>query len=372
LPDPDVSGSLSNGYVAPRTAVEQQLASIWQELLGVTRVGIHDDFFELGGHSLLVMVLVNKINKTFSTSHLISLVFKYPTIALIANILQANEHTDESLLIKMKSGNDVAPLFCIHPAGGSHLSFRMLSDVWKGDQSVYAFEARGLDGKSEPIRSVEEMAGNYIKEMRRIQPNGPYKLLGYSFGASVALEMALQLKEQGHHAEKLVIVDAANPLLTKDESFEDDYKKAFISQIEKSINVKELGVDSLEKEFENKSRAEILDLVNRKIIENEIVDTPDSVIGFFNVFATNSSMPYTPQISAPLDSQIILLKANETVKFIKSMDTEINNNAISDLDYGWQEITSEKVVSYHVDGTHENILDMPSVEKVARLIHNHW
>jgi amino acid adenylation domain-containing protein len=93
LPEPEIVESFGEKYVAPRNAVEERLALIWQEVLEVEQVGIYDDFFELGGHSLLAVRLISSIRKEFAVEIPISHVFDYPTIALLAGQLEVRPDT---------------------------------------------------------------------------------------------------------------------------------------------------------------------------------------------------------------------------------------------------------------------------------------
>jgi acyl carrier protein len=100
LPAPDQARpQLGKGFVAPRTPVEKELAAIWQELLGVTEVGIYDDFFELGGHSLLLTQLASWVRKDFQVEVPLRILFDTPTIiemtkAILARQVEQENKTD--------------------------------------------------------------------------------------------------------------------------------------------------------------------------------------------------------------------------------------------------------------------------------------
>ncbi|MEO6720285.1 MAG: amino acid adenylation domain-containing protein, partial [Ferruginibacter sp.] len=100
LPDPDASELLSDQYTAPRNEAEEKLAAIWQDVLEVEQVGIHDDFFELGGHSLLAIRLISAIRKELQVELPISDIFDYPTIATL--IAQLEKKSGRSTLPPIK------------------------------------------------------------------------------------------------------------------------------------------------------------------------------------------------------------------------------------------------------------------------------
>jgi acyl carrier protein len=103
LPDPDASNLVSDQYTAPRNEAEEKLAAIWQEILEVDRVGIHDDFFVLGGHSLLAIRLISAIRKELAVELPISDIFDYPTIAALVAQLEG------------QSANTLPPITSLQP-----------------------------------------------------------------------------------------------------------------------------------------------------------------------------------------------------------------------------------------------------------------
>src|SRR5262249_23077567 len=117
-----------------------------------------------------------------------------------------------SSLVAIRSSGSRPPLFCIHAAGANILIYRPLANHLSADQPIYALQAVGLDGVTPPLTQVEEMAAHYIKEIRTLQPKGPYHLLGGSFGGLVAFEMAQQLNTQGEQVAMLALLDTYYPL----------------------------------------------------------------------------------------------------------------------------------------------------------------
>jgi thioesterase domain-containing protein len=101
------------------------------------------------------------------------------------------------------------PFFCVHPAGGDVLCFFPLARHLGADQPFYGFQARGLEDDGEPFATLEEMGAHYVAEIRRVQPGGPYRLGGWSFGGLAAFEMARQLVEQGEEVAFLAVLDTA-------------------------------------------------------------------------------------------------------------------------------------------------------------------
>jgi thioesterase domain-containing protein len=119
-----------------------------------------------------------------------------------------------SPLVRLATGRPGrAPFFCVHAIGGAVFSYIELAQCLGPDQPFYALQARGLDPRSEPFEDIEEMAAEYVRAIRTVQPQGPYRLGGWSFGGTVAFEMARQLRAAGDRVELLALLDSWSPRL---------------------------------------------------------------------------------------------------------------------------------------------------------------
>ena len=184
--------SLSNTYVAPRNEFEQGIVDIWQKLLGIEPIGVHDNFFDLGGHSLLAVRLFAQIKKAFGRQLPLATLFQAPTVEQLAGILrQEGWSAPWSCLVAIQPGGSKPPFFCIHSSGGHvGLSYYELARHLGSDQPLYGLQALGLDGQTAPLTRFEDMAAHYLTEIRALQPEGPYFLGGACFGGILALEVA--------------------------------------------------------------------------------------------------------------------------------------------------------------------------------------
>jgi amino acid adenylation domain-containing protein len=214
LPDPEnLREQIEASFVAPRNELELKLTKIWEKVLGVQPIGIRDKFFEIGGHSLLAVRLFNEIERTVGKNLPLHTLLQVQTIEEMATVLsQEKSSASWSSLVMIQPGsNKKPPLFLIHGIWGNVLFYRELVRYLEPDQPVYGLQAKGLDGKQAAYTSVEEMAANYIQEIKTIQPKGPYYLGGYSFGGEVVFEMARQLQEQAQETALLVLLDTKAP-----------------------------------------------------------------------------------------------------------------------------------------------------------------
>jgi len=216
LPEPDHGRTAAERkYAAPRDAVEAELTRIWQEVLGVEPIGIEDHFFNLGGHSLLAARVATRAEKAFGRKVRLATVFMAPTIeklaAVIRDEMREGSVTAGTSLVELQAKGSKPPLFLVHGAGGGMFwGYVNLAQRLGSDQPVYGFSSRGMDGNPE-FETIEEMAAQYVKDLQKAQPRGPYYLGGYCFGGNVAFEMARQLKTEGEEIALLALMNCAPP-----------------------------------------------------------------------------------------------------------------------------------------------------------------
>gem|GEM_PF-387773 len=226
LPIPDSSRpQLDVAYAAPRHAVEEKLVRLWEEILDVRPVGIHDNFFDLGGHSLTGATLISRLNRTFGMDMAVGILFEAPTIAQMTALVENGQGASvksnslasavqPTYLFELQPGRDDKRVFFFPGGGGSEPEFFVYANLARHvgmDYSFYGLRARGADGKSEPHRGVEEMAADYIQAIRTVQPHGPYLLVGECIGGIAAYEVARQLKTQGEKIGLLILMDTQCP-----------------------------------------------------------------------------------------------------------------------------------------------------------------
>ena len=184
--------------------IETVLEQMWRQLLGLDQVDAGTDFFESGGHSLIAVRLFAEIRKRFGVEMGLATLFEARTLGGLAELIRQERKTDRPekksdtapTLVSIRShGAKTTPLFLIHSVGGNVLNFEHLGRHLPEDQAVYAIEPRGLRGLPLDYR-VEDMARHYIEQIRERQPEGPYFVVGHSFGGLVTYEIACQLSAQ--------------------------------------------------------------------------------------------------------------------------------------------------------------------------------
>jgi len=201
--------SREHAYVPPSDSLEVELIEIWEEILGLARIGVRDDFFQLGGHSLLAARMFQRISENLGKNLPFATMFQGATIEKLAQVIRAEGWTSHwSVLVPVQQHGSKPPLFLVHGLEGNVLSFYGLRQHIPADQPLYGIQADGLDSGRAAFVSIPEMAEFYIKEVRSVQPHGPYFLGGFSAGGLVAYEMAWQLHEAGERVQFLALIDS--------------------------------------------------------------------------------------------------------------------------------------------------------------------
>lgn len=196
-------------YVAPRTPAEKKLAAIWEEVIVIDQVGVYDNFFDLGGDSMLAAQMLVKVKETFGKALTVTVLLQAPTVEQMAKILTQRKWSPSySTLVPIQPNGSKKPLFFIHGCLCEVMNYFDLARHLGPDQPFYALRAQGIYGEKAPHRKIESMAAHYIKEIKSVQPEGPYFLGGGGAGGFVALEIAQQLLKQDQEVDLLVVIDA--------------------------------------------------------------------------------------------------------------------------------------------------------------------
>jgi amino acid adenylation domain-containing protein len=193
----------------PDDLIETQLADLWQSTLGLSGITPQTSFFSLGLGSFVALRLVSKINRAFGMNLGIASLVSAPTIAELAELVRLRYAPNtESSVVALRPEGTRPPLFLVHGVGGNIVTFYGLSARLDPDQPVYGIQAQSLVGDESALLRMEDMAAYYLRDLRKVQPRGPYHLVGYSFGGQMALEMARQLRAAGEQVGLLGMIDS--------------------------------------------------------------------------------------------------------------------------------------------------------------------
>ncbi|MEA5503584.1 amino acid adenylation domain-containing protein [Halotia wernerae UHCC 0503] len=362
LPQPHQETSDQTGYVAPRTQIEQQLALVWMEVLGVERVGIYDNFFDLGGDSLFAIKLISQANRAgfqLKTEQ----IFQYQVLADLAQQLETGKigekrqelPTNVASLVPIQPQGDKQPLFCVAPSNGNiDCYFSLASQLGLG-QPVYGLQMQDIQQQI----NLEMMAANYVAALRIIQPHGPYFLGGLSMGGVVAFEMAQQLRTQGEEIALLALLDIgvgessdlppnandavymASILATDDNLFLSEHIQQRIDELQQ-----------IEEPDENILQSLIEEAKKTKLVHSDF--SLKEARHYINIVRTNLQVlrHYTPLL---YPGQITLFCAQE-----RTVDSA------TDPLLGWGELATGGVEVYTVPGSHFSMLRQPHVQVLAK------
>lgn len=370
LPAPTVWGGTALNKVAPpRTVAELQLFHIWREVLGLDAIGIQDDFFCIGGHSLLAVHLISRIREQFSKDIPLASLFESPTIEQLAVLISeegGGVEKESSPLVTIQPAGSEPPLFFVSGAGGNVFYFHHLAMALGSHRPFVALQAKGVNGRSKPLTTIEEMATYYIDSLQAIQPTGPYYLGGHSFGSWVAFEMARQLSAKGEDIAVVIVLDTPSPSahsLLSDIQFDDVERLVKITQIMKRWGDSPLHIS--QDDLQSLTPDERLIVIAQKIKDARIVPqetTLEQVIALIEVFKANDEAldKYHPG-NTIIPCPILLFQASET----NDEDVDMRTWELDSSYWGWDNYTTDAVTVHTVDGDHVTMLSESPAKKLA-------
>lgn len=206
---PEGAAKPASGRGTPYLTVHYQLIEIWQDLLKLSPIGIHDDFFALGGNSLLALQMLTRAEAACGQALSPAALFKNATVEHLANELLTGESGQSPTILTVQATGARTPLFYLHGdmTGGGYYTMR-LSRGLGAEQPFYTLPPVDVNATA-GRPSIEEMAAMHVEAIRSVRPHGPYALGGFCLGGLIAFEVAQQLVTAGESVERLVIIDAA-------------------------------------------------------------------------------------------------------------------------------------------------------------------
>ena len=355
--------SSTQSFIAPRNFSELALAKMWENLLGTRPIGVLDNFFDVGGHSFLAVRLMAQIYEKFGHNLPLSTLFENATIEQLAKVISRPSTTVSSLsrspLVAVQPSGSKTPFFCVHAAGGGVNSYLGLAQKLGAEQPFYALE-QTPDETDLDLISIEETATAYLKAIRAVQTEGPYRLGGWCYGGVVAFEMAQQLLRQAQSVEVLVIIDAILPETVIQPTQDDDAK--FLLRLAASIK-NWFGIDFPVSygELRDLPLEEQFCLLNRKANLGVSDAEMEQHLHSYKLFKAHiqSMRNYIPQ---PYPNAITLIRASE--KIIHDFDSpEFQSN---DPFLGWGKCASQPINVINVPGNHFSIFNEPHVLELAK------
>jgi len=342
-------------FVAPRDMIERQLAEMWQNTLGIPRISVRANYFSLGVGSLAALRLVTRMNRIYTTDLGLASLISHSTIESIAELIRNRiSAKTASTLVPLKPDGDDAPLFIVHGVGGNVINFYGLAMRIDPCQPVYGIQAQALLAGQPALLRLEDMAAYYVSEIRKLQPHGPYRLLGYSFGGAVALEMAHQLRAAGEPVAPLGMLDA------RAKHFETARRDEMSTQDRINKRMRRFHGNTVSLPWD-KRLAYFYDKAKTRAIRFSCKLA--ATLGFRQVPAFMKSAYDINHVALnhyklrPYDGKMILFRASE------------QEYAGGPRDLGWGEIFTQGVDIHEIEGDHERIFLDPAIETLAAALY---
>lgn len=328
----------------PKNKIEEQLVTIWEEVLNFSPISTSDNFFEIGGDSILSIQIIAKSREQgidISPNQL----FKYQTIADLSAelMLDAKPSYKYRYLVELKSSGSKNPLYCLH-AGGIHVfSYIILAAYIDSQRPVYALQASSINDESKFHRSIEEMANDFLMEIQRNQPKGPYHIMAYCFSTAVGLEIVRMLKEKNETVNYIVV-----------DTIADFYHLYALSRTKirflrflKALRNKPIQTFFGTIKRRMKKHINLKDLRNNGNQEENKVESLR--INYLKIYKKYQWKQFNGQISLLLSPKVGGI-----------FNTDIINS--------WDKITDESLNIYHVEGKHDSLFSEPKVNNTSTIL----
>ena len=348
LPLTSSKSTTCDRYLPLQKPLEFQLSQIWSQVLGVPSIARDDDFFSLGGNSLMALRLFERIERIIGISLPLATLFTAPTIAQLAKII-GDRAKNSSILVEIQPQGTKSPLFCIHGIKGSVLGYQSLAKALGCDRPIYGLQARGLTGEALTSISLEEMAVDYLQEIKGRQPKGPYYLSGYSFGGYVAYEIARLLEQQGEIVALLALFDCLGP------NYSDKLTPSQKIWIHLN-NLQQLSFPQASKYIKDRIeyilREKVPLTIQKKYLTliKRFLSPQQQLISQITFLNYQIARNYVPQIYT---GKITLFRA-------KIRDSY----AADDPNGGWKDLALGGIQSFDIPGDHDNILSQPEIAQI--------
>jgi phthiocerol/phenolphthiocerol synthesis type-I polyketide synthase D len=347
--------------IQPRDAAERLVTGVWREVLGRPPADVRADFSADGGDLPAAQALVAGIRRRLADARVevtAEAVLAQRTVAAIADMIRpAVNPTGDSAVTVLRPprhGSARPPLFTFHPAGGPTSVYLPLTQLLPADQAVYGME------RLDAVNTMEEKASSYLSLMRDLQPEGPYHLLGWSFGGCLAYEAARQLKDAGQDVGFLGLIDtilpAALPDLDSAQLLLDRFGR-FSQYIEQTYGCR---LDLPYDELAGASDDEQIDVVMRLVAEAGLDMSP----GIMEHQRTSyiDARVGERYVPLPYDGHVVLYRAQKAQALTTALDPRYLR---SEADLGWAPLCpSLEIVP--VEGDHLSLIDPPHVTTIAQ------
>lgn len=350
LPLPDETDG-EQAYVAPRDLLEHEMTLLWEEILGIKRIGVKDDFFSIGGHSLKAAELMASIRQKFHVHLPVSILFNRKSIAELCEVIREQVDIGKECLVSLQKGKEQKPpLFLIHPGGGGVLCYSELVHQLEG-LTIYGLQSVGYESEEEPLEDVLEMAKRYWESIQEVAPHGPYYLAGWSLGGMIAYEIARLIEQKGEKVAFLGLLDTHALDASDDQSI--------VGTRKDSIDAWALLLGLKEEELNQMDEMQKMNLILKRAKALNMVPEAaqlDTVKRYLRVMAANKKAGDTYIPGQPIQSDIYLFCAQDI--------SPVNPIPLVDAE-SWRLRTTGNVHVVSIPGDHHRLVESPFVHRLS-------
>jgi amino acid adenylation domain-containing protein len=338
----------SQHVIEARNATEATLIDLWRVQLGTsTAFGVTDEFFTLGGDSLRCLAMLAGAEREFGRSISLSSFVANPTIEYLSKLLLADEPVASPVVVPINRGSSKYPLWLVHPVGGHVVYAEHIRRNMDTNQTIFGLQARGLDGLSGPLETIESMAELYVEHMCTEQPTGPYFIAGPSMGGLIALEIAQRLLQKGHEIGVLVLIDTFAPGYPRPTS----QLTKFLDQVR---SVKTQNGLRNRVEFVRTRRARTNPLLADAGGRVGVSDAADDIRGFINTVTHLNMVATDRYVPRRYPGRIHLIRAEIPMRWSgMRFDDPLN---------GWGPLAADGVTAVTLSLSHYDLVDRPPAE----------
>ncbi|MET0588167.1 MAG: SDR family NAD(P)-dependent oxidoreductase [Novosphingobium sp.] len=386
----EITSDGEGGGDLPATAMEQVIAGLWTELLGVDPIYRDDNFFDLGGHSLLAVQFTNRLRKKTGKTLPLAALLDTPTVASLAYELDpagseraqapsgeqpqpASAHRD---IVTVRAGGTDTPLFFIHDGLGETLLYRGLALRLDTNRTVYGVEPLRNSSGGYAHTRIDEMAAHYVERIRTVQSHGPYLLAGLCAGGVIAFDMARQLQDAGEQVAFVGIIDAADVAAAKRPFYiaraRLDRVKALLADegvvtmipalTRKAANAVRWEIESRMAVARDRRTVRQLRSANESSNRPEQTAAADPSISFLKLYEVAHTLHRPNGLFS--GGNVALFKANNGNGEVDDMPYQ---DVYSDLALGWGKRVADEISLISVPGGHSSALQEPHVATLAPL-----
>jgi thioesterase domain-containing protein/acyl carrier protein len=338
-------------HVEPSDIIESQLADIWQSTLGIPRISVRASFFSLGASSLAALRLITKMNRVYAMELGLASLITASTIESIAELIRTRfAPNTNSSLVPLQPDGTRPPVYIVHGVGGNVVNFYGLSRRVGSDQPVYGIQSQALIANQPALLHLKDMAAHYIADIRSLQPKGPYHLLGYSFGGTVVLEMAHQLRAAGEEVALVGMIDS------RSKDYEEEL--AELTPVQAKVNRRVNRFVGNTEKLHWKARLKyIYEKLNTRAIRFACMAAAALHMKHVPAFMRSAyDINYVAVQNyklVPYDGKLVLFRAS------------YQGESEGDYDLGWSAIFKQGVEIHDLPGDHERIFLEPNIDTLA-------